>query len=52
MQRPRYNLKIDWITFALIFVITFVLYWIPYLSDLLRIVAIAAILYLFVKSLY
>jgi len=52
MQRPRYQLRnFDWITFALIFAITFILWWIPYLSDVLKIVAISAILYLFVKSL-
>ncbi len=52
MQRPRYQLRIDWITFILIFVITIVLYLIPYLRDLLIVVAITAILYTFVKSLY
>ena len=52
MQRPRYQLRIDWITFILIFVISLVLYLIPYLRELLIIVAIAVILYTFVKSLY
>ncbi len=52
MQRPRYQLRIDWITFILIFVIAIVLYLIPYLRDLLIVVAITAILYTFVKSLY
>jgi hypothetical protein len=51
MQRPR-QLRIDWITFILIFVISLVLYLIPYLRELLIVVAIAAILYTFVKSLY
>jgi hypothetical protein len=51
MQRlPR--LRTDWITFALIFIISLILYLIPYLRELLIIVAIAAILYTFVKSLY
>ena len=52
MQRPRYQLKIDWITFALIFVISLILYLIPYLHELLIIVVIAVILYTFAKSLY
>ena len=51
MQRLR-RLKIDWITFALIFVISLILYLIPYLRELLIIVAIAAVLYMFVKNLY
>ncbi|MGZ4907442.1 MAG: hypothetical protein ACXV5F_02130 [Halobacteriota archaeon] len=52
MQRPRYRLRIDWITFILIFVIAIVLWFIPYLHELLIIAAITAILYTFVKSLY
>jgi len=52
MQLPRYNLRIDWIAFALIFVVALILYLIPYLRDLLIIVTITAILYTFVKSLY
>jgi hypothetical protein len=52
MQRPRYQLRIDWITFILIFVVSLVLYLIPYVRDLLIVVAIAAILYTFVKTLY
>lgn len=51
MQRLR-RLRADWITFALIFIISLILYLIPYLRELLIIVAIAAILYTFVKSLY
>ncbi len=52
MRRPRYQLRIDWVTFILIFVIAIVLWLIPYLHDLLIVVAIAAILYTFIKSLY
>jgi chromate transport protein ChrA len=52
MQRPRYPLRIDWITLALIFVISLILYYIPYLHELLIIAAITVILYTFVKSLY
>jgi chromate transport protein ChrA len=52
MQRPRYQLRIDWITLALVFIISLILYEIPYLHDLLIIAAITVILYTFVKSLY
>jgi hypothetical protein len=52
MQRPRYPLRIDWITLALVFVISLILWWIPVLHDLLIIAAITVILYTFVKSLY
>ena len=51
MQRPRYQLRIDWVTLLLIFIIAIVLWLIPYLHDLLIIAAITAILYTFVKSL-
>jgi hypothetical protein len=51
MQRPRFQLRnFDLVTFALIFAVSFILYMIPYLKDLLIIVAISAVLYTFVKS--
>jgi len=53
MQRPRYQLRnVDWITFALIFVIAYILSWIPYLDRLLAVAAISAVLYIFFKSLH
>ncbi len=51
MQRPRRQSN-NWIIFALVFVISLILYLIPYLRELLMIVAIAAILYMFVKNIY
>lgn len=45
-------LDLDWQTFVLIFVISLILYLLPYLKELLIITAIAAVFYLFIKSLY
>ena len=52
MHGPRYRFKLDWQTFVVIFVIALILYLLPYLRDLLIITAIAAVFYLFIKSLY
>jgi hypothetical protein len=52
MRVPRYRDKIDWQTFVLIFVISLILYLLPYLKELLIITAIAVVFYLFIKSLY
>jgi len=52
MCGPRYRVKLDWQTFVLIFVISLILYLLPYAKDLLVITAIAAVFYLLIKSLY
>jgi hypothetical protein len=52
MRGLRYRVKLDWQTFVLIFIISLILYLLPFVKDLLIITAIAAVFYLFIKSLY
>ena len=52
MQRARYKLTIDWLTFVLIFVVVLILSIIPYVRYIPVVAAIAAILYMFVKKQY